>query len=131
MDQSNNVKVKRSAKGTRLVVVTAVILAVLILLNVGISLLPRAWSNFVADSSDAFSISAKSKSFFKNLDTDVTIYYVFDPDMTYDYQCAAKFRVMLDRYARLSDHLEVVYVDIDDTEFLSKYTSVMQIRLPR
>ena len=84
MDQSNNVKVKRSAKGTRLVVVTAVILAVLILLNVGISLLPRAWSNFVADSSDAFSISAKSKSFFKNLDTDVTIYYVFDPDMTYD-----------------------------------------------
>ena len=127
MDQSNNVKVKRSAKGTRLVVVTAVILAVLILLNVGVSLLPRAWSNFVADSSDAFSISAKSKSFFKNLDTDVTIYYVFDPDMTYDYQCAAKFRVMLDRYARLSDHLEVVYVDIDDTEFLSKYTSVMLI----
>ena len=127
MDQQNNVKVKRSIKGTRLVILTAVILAALILLNVGVSLLPRAWSNFVADSSDAFSISAKSKSFFKNLDTDVTIYYVYDPDMTYDYQCAAKFRVMLDRYARLSDHLSIVYVDMDDQDFISQYTSAALI----
>lgn len=121
MDQQNNVKVTRSTKGTRLVIITAIILAALILLNVGVGLIPRAWSNFVADSSDAFSISAKSKAFFKNLDTDVTIYYIYDPEMTYDYQCAAKFRVMLDRYARLNDHLTIQYVDVTDEEFIAKY----------
>ena len=121
MDQQNTKKLKLSVKGTRLAFVTAIILAVLILLNVGAGLLPRAWSNFVADSSDAFTISATSKSFFKKLDKDVTIYYVADPEMTYDGMYAAKFRVMLDRYARLSDHLKVLYVDIGDTEFFAEY----------
>ena len=69
MNEQNKQKIKRSVRGTRLVVVTAVILAALVLLNVGVGLLPRAWTNFVADSSDAFSISAKSKSFFRSLDT--------------------------------------------------------------
>lgn len=121
MDQQNTKKFKLSVKGTRLAFVTAIILAVLILLNVGAGLLPRAWSNFVADSSDAFTISATSKSFFKKLDKDVTIYYVADPELTYDGMYAAKFRVMLDRYARLSDHLQVLYVDIGNTEFFAEY----------
>ena len=119
--EQNTQKIKRSVKGTRLAVITAIILAVLILLNVGVSLLPRTWSNFVADSSDAFTISATAKSFFKSLDEDVTIYYVSDPEMTYDYQYAAKFRVMLDKYARLSDHLEILYVDVNDEEFFAGY----------
>ncbi len=123
MDQQNTQKIKRSVKGTRMAIITAVILAVLILLNVGIGLLPRSWTNFVADSSDAFSISATAKSFFKKLDQDVTIYYVADPDMTYDYEYAAKFRVMLDRYARLSEHVTVTYKDMGDTEFISKYSN--------
>lgn len=121
MDQQNTKKLKLSVKGTRMTVISAIILAVLVLLNVGAGLLPRAWSNFVADSSDAFTISATSKSFFKKLDKDVTIYYVADPEMTYDGMYAAKFRVMLDRYARLSDHLEVLYVDIGNTEFFAEY----------
>ena len=119
--EQNTQKIKRSVKGTRLAVITAIILAALILLNVGVSLLPRTWSNFVADSSDAFTISATAKSFFKSLDEDVTIYYVSDPEMTYDYQYAAKFRVMLDKYARLSDHLEILYVDVNDEEFFAGY----------
>ena len=121
MDQQNTKKLKLSVKGTRMTVISAIILAVLVLLNVAAGLLPRAWSNFVADSSDAFTISAASKSFFKKLDKDVTIYYVADPEMTYDGMYAAKFRVMLDRYARLSDHLEVLYVDIGNTEFFAEY----------
>ena len=119
--EQNTQKFKHSVKGTRLAIVTAIILVVLILLNVGVSLLPRTWSNFVADSSDAFTISATAKSFFKGLDEDVTIYYVSDPEMTYDYQYAAKFRVMLDKYARLSDHLEILYVDVNDEEFFAGY----------
>lgn len=121
MNEQNNQKIKCSVKGTRLVIVTAAILAAIVLLNVGVSLLPRAWTNFAADSSDAFSISAKSKSLLKSLDRDVTIYYIFDSEETYDYEYAAKFRVMLDRYAGLSDHLTVAYVDVTDTEFISKY----------
>lgn len=119
--QQQNKKIKLSVKGTRMAVVTALILVLLILLNVGVGLLPRTWTNFVADSSDAFHVSATSKSFFKKLDKDVTIYYVADPEMTYDYQYAAKFRVMLDKYARLSDHVKVLYVDIGNTEFFAKY----------
>ena len=121
MNDQNNPKIKRSVKGTKWVVITAVILAALVLLNVGVGLLPRAWTNFVADSSDAFSISAKSKSFFKSLDKDVTIYYVYDPEETYDFEYAAKFRVMLDKYARLCDSVELVYMDVSDTEFISQY----------
>lgn len=123
MDQQNNQSVKRSVKGTRLAIITAIVLAVLILLNVGVSLIPREYGSFVADSSDAFNISATSKSFFKKLDADATIYYVADPDMTYDAQFAPKFRVMLDRYARLSSHVKVLYVDVDDTDFLSNYVA--------
>ena len=121
MNEQNKQKIKRSVRGTRLVVVTAVILAALVLLNVGVGLLPRAWTNFVADSSDAFSISAKSKSFFRSLDKDVTVYYIYDPEETYDYEYAAKFRVMLDKYARLCDSLTLQYVDVSDTEFITKY----------
>ena len=121
MEQQNTKTIKHSVKGTRLAVVTAIILVALILLNIGAGLLPRTWSNFVADSSDAFTISATAKSFFKSLDEDVTIYYVSDPDMTYDGMYAAKFRVMLDRYARLSDHLQILYVDINDTAFFEGY----------
>lgn len=66
MDQQNNQSVKRSVKGTRLAIITAIVLAVLILLNVGVSLIPREYGSFVADSSDAFNISAASKSFFKS-----------------------------------------------------------------
>ena len=127
MNTQNNQKIKRSVKGTRLAITTAIILAALILLNVCVGLLPRSLTNFVADSSDAFSFSAKSKSFFKQLDSDVTIYYINDPDMTYDYEYAAKFRVMLDRYSRLSDHIEIVYVNVDDSEFISKYSSTQLI----
>ncbi len=121
MNEQNNLGIKRSVKGTKWVVITAVILAALVLLNVGVSLLPRAWTNFVADSSDAFSISSQSKSFFKSLDKDVTVYYVYDPEETYDYEYAAKFRVMLDKYARLCDSLTLQYVDVSDTDFISKY----------
>lgn len=121
MNEQNNQKIKHSVKGTRLVIVTAAILAAIVLLNVGVGLLPREWTNFVADSSDAFSISAKSKSLFKSLDKDVTIYYIFDAEETYDYEYAAKFRVMLDKYARLNDHLTVAYVDVTDTEFIAQY----------
>ena len=123
MNTQNKQAFKHSVRGTRMAVVTAIILAALILLNVGVGLLPRSLTNFVADSSDAFSISSKSKSFFKQLDEDVTIYYINDPDMTYDYDYAAKFRVMLDRYSRLSDHVKIVYVDVDDSEFISKYSN--------
>ena len=123
MNTQNKQAFKHSVRGTRMAVVTAIILAALILLNVGIGLIPRSLTNFVADSSDAFSISAKSKSFFKQLDEDVTIYYINDPDMTYDYDYAAKFRVMLDRYSRLSDHVKIVYVDVNDSEFISKYSN--------
>ncbi|MBQ5792880.1 MAG: Gldg family protein, partial [Clostridia bacterium] len=119
--QQQNKKFKLSVKGTRMAVVTAVILVLLILLNVGIGLLPRTWTNFVADSSDAFTISATAKSFFKKLDKDVTIYYVADPDMTYDGMYAAKFRVMLDKYARLSDHLQILYVDVSDEKFFADH----------
>ena len=66
--EQNTQKFKHSVKGTRLAIITAIILVALILLNVGVSLLPRTWSNFVADSSDAFTISATAKSFFKGLD---------------------------------------------------------------
>ena len=126
MKQTNNQKLKHSVKGTRLALVTAILLALLILLNVGVGFIPRQWSNFVAESGDAFTISAASKTFFKGLDKDVTIYYVADPSMTYDAQFAPKFRVMLDRYARLSNHVEVLYVDVGNTEFFANYTSAPQ-----
>ncbi|MBO5653031.1 MAG: Gldg family protein, partial [Clostridia bacterium] len=109
------------SKNTALVIMTAVLLVAIVLLNVGIGLIPRRFTNFVTDSSDAFSISAQSKSFFKGLQSEVTIYYVYDPEMTYDYDVAAKFRVMLDKYARLTDNVKIEYVDMDDEAFLSKY----------
>ena len=113
---------QKLSKNTKVVVITAIILAVLVLLNVGVSLIPRQFSNFVTDSSDAYSLSAQSKAFFKKLDKDVTIYYIYDSEMTYDYEYAAKFRVMLDKYARLNEHISIVYVNMDDEEFIKKYS---------
>lgn len=118
---------RKLSKNTAMVAMTALLLAVLVVLNVAVAAIPRRFTNFVTDSSDAYAISAQAKSFFKGLDTDVTIYYVEDPEMTYDYEYAAKFRVMLDKYTRLNDHVTVKYVDVSDTEFLSKYTSAQLI----
>lgn len=126
MNQQNNVKAKRLSRGSLLAIVTALVLIGLILLNVGVALIPRAYSNFVADSGDAFALSEKSRAFFKKLDTDVTIYYLEDPDMTYDGSYAIKFRIMLDKYAMLNNHVKVVYKSVSDTAFISKYYTAQE-----
>ena len=126
MNQQNNVKAKRLSRGSLLAIVTALVLIGLILLNVGVALIPRAYSNFVADSGDAFALSEKSRAFFKKLDTDVTIYYLEDPNMTYDGAYAIKFRIMLDKYAMLNNHVKIVYKSVSDTAFISKYYTAQE-----
>ena len=51
MNTQNKQAFKHSVRGTRMAVITALILVALILLNVGVGLLPRSFTNFVADSS--------------------------------------------------------------------------------
>lgn len=88
--------------GSYSLVVTAIVLAILIAVNVFASALPKSMTNYDISSSKLYSITSNTKVVVNNLQQDVTIYWVVQSGEENDV-----IENLLSKYESLSDHIEV------------------------
>lgn len=104
--------------GTYSLAVTAVVLAILIVVNLFASLLPSSLTKLDISSSKLYSITSNTKAVVNNLQQDVTIYWIVQADQEDDV-----IENLLSKYDSLSDHIDVVKKNPDVfPTFAEQYT---------
>lgn len=105
--------------GSYSLVVTAIVLAILVAVNVFASALPKSMTNYDISSSKLYSITSNTKVVVNNLQQDVTIYWVVQSGEENDV-----IENLLSKYESLSDHIEVAKKNPDVyPTFTRQYTS--------
>lgn len=109
----------RTAKvGSYSFIMSLVVLAILIAVNVLVETLPSKWTQFDISSAQLYSLTSDTKVVVTNLEEDVTIYWI-----TQDGEEDSIVEKILDRYRDLSDHLSVVKKNPDQyPTFAEQYT---------
>ena len=82
---------------------TAMLLAVLILVNVLFRVLPTSMTKFDISAAKLYSVTSNTKNVVTNLTQDVNIYWIAQPDKEDEI-----LRNLLNRYETLSDHIKVL-----------------------
>ncbi|MDD5863615.1 MAG: GldG family protein [Firmicutes bacterium] len=100
------------------VIVTAVVLAIVIMINVLASALPASVTKFDTTSSRLFTLSQQTEQIVSGLTEDVTVFWIVRSGKEESY-----LETLLDRYASLSSHIRVVKKDPDVfPTFTQQYT---------
>ena len=108
---------RRGKSGTYAVVVSLILLAVLVVVNMLVGSLPSKLTMIDTSGTGKYDISGTSQSFVASVKDKVTIYYI----CTDGYE-DSDFKTFLDRYSSLSSKITVVRVDpARDPSFLEKY----------
>ena len=89
-------------------VLSLVVLAILIAINVLASKLPSTWTQFDISAAQLYSLTSDTKVVVTNLEQDVTIYWISQAGKE-----NTVVEKLLDRYEELSDHITVVKKDPD------------------
>lgn len=104
--------------GSYALAVTAVVLAILILVNIFASALPAVLTKYDISSSKLYSITSNTKVVVNALEEDVTIYWIVQSG-----QEDSVIDNLLSKYASLSDHINVVKKNPDVfPTFAEQYT---------
>ncbi len=99
--------------------ITAVVLAILVVINIFTSVLPAAWTNLDISSSQLYSVTSNTKVVLNNLREDVTIYWIVQADAEDEI-----LEHLLSKYESLSDHINVIKKNPDVfPTFTQQYTS--------
>lgn len=99
-------------------VLSLVVLAILVAVNVLAEKLPSSWTQFDISAAQLYSLTADTKAVATNLDQDVTIYWISQAG-----QEDTVIEKLLDRYEELSDHITVLKRDPDVyPTFAQQYT---------
>lgn len=102
--EKRKVKNKNALKGgSYSLIISAVVLAILIVVNVFASALPTNLTQYDISSSQLYSITSNTKVVVNALEKDVTIYWIVQSGKE-----DAIIENLLNRYDSLSDHIEVV-----------------------
>lgn len=102
------------------VVATAIVLAIVIAANVLIGALPTAYTELDITANQFYSISDLTKQMLKNLDQDVTIYWICQSGVE-----DAALQTLLDRYVTGSSHVKLERIDPDlNPTFTQKYPDI-------
>ena len=105
--------------GSYSLVLTGIVLAILIAVNVLASVLPSTWTQLDISSAKLYSITSNTKAVVNALEKDVTIYWVVQSDKEDDI-----IENLLAKYESLSEHIEVVKKNPDVyPTFAQQYTS--------
>ena len=105
--------------GAYSLLLTGIVLAILIAVNVLASVLPSAWTQLDISSTKLYSITSNTKVVVNALEKDVTIYWVVQADKEDDV-----IENLLAKYESLSEHIEVVKKNPDVyPTFTQQYTS--------
>ena len=98
--------------------VTAVVLAILVVINILFSLLPPSITKLDISASKLYSITSNTKTVVNSLDRDVTIYWIVQADKE-----DSVLENLLSKYDSLSEHIKVVKKNPDAfPTFSEKYT---------
>lgn len=104
--------------GSYSLIVTAVVLAILIVVNIFVSMLPTTLTKHDISSSKLYSITSNTKAVVNNLQQDVTIYWVVQAD-----EEDTIIENLLGKYESLSSHIEVIKKNPDVfPTFTEQYT---------
>lgn len=105
--------------GSYSLIVTAVVLAILVAVNILVSALPKSLTHFDISSTKLYSLTSNTKVVVNALDKDVTIYWIVQSDEEDEV-----IENLLDKYDSLSEHIEVVKKNPDIfPTFAQQYTS--------
>lgn len=83
--------------------ITAVVLAILIMVNLFVSILPSTLTKLDISSSQLYSVTSNTKVVVNNLEQDVTIYWIVQADKEDDI-----LENLLAKYESLSDYITVI-----------------------
>ncbi len=98
--------------------ITAVVLAILIMVNLFVSILPSTLTKLDISSSQLYSVTSNTKVVVNNLEQDVTIYWIVQADKEDDI-----LENLLAKYESLSDYITVIKKNPDTyPTFTEQYT---------
>ena len=104
--------------GTYSLVITAVVLAILVIVNIFVSVLPQNLTHLDISSTNLYSITSNTKVVLNNLEKDVTIYWIVQSD-----EEDSVIENLLAKYNGLSSHIDVVKKNPDTyPTFAAQYT---------
>ncbi len=105
--------------GAYSLVITAIVLAILVAVNILVSALPKNVTQHDISSTKLYSVTSNTKVVVNALDQDVTIYWIVQSDKEDDV-----IENLLDKYASLSKHIKVEKKNPDIyPTFAEQYTS--------
>ncbi len=104
--------------GSYSIIITVVVLALLIAVNVLASVLPTSLTRLDISASNLYSVTSQTKSVVNNLEEDVTIYWIVQAN-----EEDSVIENLLNKYESLSDHIAVVKKNPDTyPTFAAEYT---------
>ena len=104
--------------GAYSLIITAIVLALLVVVNVFASALPSTLTKYDVSASQLYSVTSNTKAVVNALTQDVTIYWIVQAD-----QEDQILENLLDKYESLSDHIQVVKKNPDVyPTFAQQYT---------
>lgn len=116
MEKKNQIALKG---GTYSVLMTGIVLAILVAVNVFVSVLPSSLTKYDMSATKLYSITSNTKVVVNALEKDVKIYWIVQAD-----EEDAVLENLLSKYESLSDHIQVVKKNPDVyPTFASQYTS--------
>lgn len=116
MEKKNQIALKG---GTYSLLMTGIVLAILVAVNVFVSVLPSSLTKYDMSATKLYSITSNTKVAVNALEKDVKIYWIVQAD-----EEDAVLENLLSKYESLSDHIQVVKKNPDVyPTFASKYTS--------
>lgn len=105
--------------GSYSLIITTVVLAILIAVNILVSALPKTLTQYDISSTKLYSVTSNTKVVVNALDKDVTIYWIVQSDEEDDV-----IENLLEKYESLSEHINVVKKNPDIfPTFAQQYTS--------
>lgn len=106
-----------SKKGSYSAVLSVIVIAVAVVLNLVVGQLPEQYKNLDLSSQGLYSLSDTTKEMVAGIEDDITIYVLIKED-----SADATLDKLLRRYEDLSEHVHVEYVDPDLTpNFISEH----------
>ncbi len=110
---------KAGKMGTYTLIITVIVLAALIVINLIAAAIPSKYTAIDTSSNKMYSLSETSRDFVSEITEDVTLYYICQSGSE-----DSKMRTFLERYEDLSKHIKIKVVDpLEDSSFLSKYNA--------
>lgn len=95
-----------SKRGSYTLAITSIVIAIVIIFNMIINLIPENMRQIDISSTNIYEISSKSEKIIKNVDDDVTFYVLAQKDST-----DKRIKTFINKYASLSSKIHVQWID--------------------